>query len=136
MTENATATVAINLTSAQQFTLQSGRILTTQGTFTNAATGTNTTWTGSTLRLLSGTTTTMNTKTHAGDVYGTLEAASSTLAKMWNSSANSYVTSGTTGAIYSQDHTGLMEICIFLEIIVELLVRNTGVTLLTLMVWR
>ncbi len=107
ITENATATVAINLTNAQQFTLQSGRILSTQGTFTNAATASSTTWTGSTLRLLSGTTTSMNVKTHGGDNYGSLEAASSTLAKMWNSSADTYVTSGTTGAIYSQDHLGV-----------------------------
>ncbi len=107
VTENATATVGINLTSVQQFTLASSTILTTQGVFSNAATGANTTWTGSTLRLLSGTSTTMNLKTNGGDTYGTLEAASSTLAKMWNSSATTYLTSGTTGAIYSQDHAGV-----------------------------
>ncbi len=107
VTENATATVAINLTSAQQFTLQSGRTLTALGTFSNAAIGANTTWTGSTLRLLSATTTNMNAKAHGGDVYGTLEAASSTLAKMWNSSAVSYLTNGTTSAIYSQDHAAV-----------------------------
>lgn len=107
VTENATATVAINLTNVSQFTLNSSRTLTALGTFTNAANGSNTTWTGSTLRLLNGSTTNMNIKTHGGDVYGTLEAASSTLAKMWNSSADTYVTSGTTGAIYSQDHNAL-----------------------------
>ncbi len=107
ITENATATVAVNLTNVSQFTLSSGRVLATQGTFTNAVSGTNTTWTGSTLRLLSATTTNMNAKTHGGDVYGTLEAASSTLAKMWNSSATSYVTSGAAGAIYSQDHAAV-----------------------------
>ncbi len=107
ITQSATATVAINLTNASQFTLSSGRTLAAQGTFTNALTGGNTTWTGSTLRLLSGLTVNMNAKTHGGDVYGTLEAASSTLAKMWNSSATSYVTSGVTGAIYSQDHAAV-----------------------------
>src|SRR3989344_3085863 len=81
--------------------------VTLRGTFTHAADGSNTPWTGSTLRLLSGTTVTLNAKTHAGDVYGTLESASSTLAKMWNSSATTYVTGGATGAIYSQDHAGV-----------------------------
>jgi hypothetical protein len=107
VTENATATGAVTLTSVQQFTLSSGKILTAESSFTNTATGTNTTWTGSTLRLINGGTVTLNAKTHAGDAYGTLESASSTLAKMWNSSADSYVTSGANGAIYSQDHAGV-----------------------------
>lgn len=107
VTENATATEAINLTSAQQFTLDSGRILTTLGTFTQAANGANTTWTGSTLSLQNGTSIDINNKNHSGDFYGTLEAASSTLVRMWNSSSTDYVTSGATGAIYSQDHSGV-----------------------------
>lgn len=107
VTENATATVAVNLTNAQLFTLSSGRTLASQGTFTNAVSGANTTWTGSTLRLASGSAVTLNNKTHAGDVYGTLESASSTLVRMWNSSATTYLTSGSTGAIYSQDHAGV-----------------------------
>jgi hypothetical protein len=104
--DHATATVAVNLTNASQFTVNSGISLTSAGTFTNALASSTTTWTGSTLRLTSGATVTLNSKTHGGDVYGTLSAASSTLVKMWNSSAASYVTSGTTGAIYSQDHAG------------------------------
>ncbi len=107
VTENATATVAINLTNVSQFTLQSGRFLSTLGTFTNAANGASTTWTGSTLVLGSGTSTALNVKTHGGDVYGTLRAASSTLVTMWNSSATTYETVGTTSAIYSQDHAGV-----------------------------
>lgn len=107
VTENATATGAINLTNAQQFILSSGKILTAQSSFTNAVVNANTTWTGSTLRLVNSGTITLNAKTHAGDTYGTLESASSTLTKMWNSSANSYVTSGATGTIYSQDHAGV-----------------------------
>ncbi len=107
ITQNATSTVAVNLTNVQQFTLTSGKSLAVSGTFTNAATGTNTTWTGSTLRLLNGSTATLNVKTHAGDNYGTLESASSTLTKMWNSSADTYTVSGATAAIYSQDHAGV-----------------------------
>jgi fibronectin-binding autotransporter adhesin len=107
VTENATATVAINLTNASQFTLQSSRILTTLGSFTNAASGTATTWTGSVLVLGNGSSSTLNVKTHGGDAYGTLRAASSTLVRMWNSSATTYDTIGTTSAIYSQDHAGV-----------------------------
>jgi hypothetical protein len=107
VTENATATVAINLINAAQFTLQSGRALTTLGSFTNTASGTVTTWTGSALILGGGSSTTLNAKTHGGDVYGTLVAASSTLVRMWNSSADAYSTVGTTSAIYSQDHAGI-----------------------------
>ncbi len=107
ITEHATATTAINLTNAQQFTVNSGLSLTSIGSFTQTADGANTTWAGSTLRLISGGTVTLNTKTHGGDVYGTLEAASSTLVQIWNASANTYQTSGATGAIYSQDHAGV-----------------------------
>lgn len=105
--EHATATIGISLTAATQFTVASGQTLAAQGSFNQLISGTSTTWTGSTLRLLSGTSTTLNAKTHGGDVYGTLEAASSTLVRMWNASANSYVTNGATGAIYSQDHAGV-----------------------------
>ncbi|MBY0310038.1 DUF2341 domain-containing protein [Patescibacteria group bacterium] len=107
ITENATATVAVNLTQATQFTLQSGRVLSALGTFTNTATGSSTTWTGSVLSLGNGSSSTLNVKTHGGDVYGTLRAASSTLVRMWNSSATTYETAGATGAIYSQDHAGV-----------------------------
>ncbi len=104
---HATATTAINLTNASSFTVSSGISLTSSGTFTNAVASSSTTWTGSTLRLISGSTVTLNAKTHGGDVYGTIEAASSTLVKMWNSSANTYTTNGTTSAVYSQDHAGV-----------------------------
>jgi hypothetical protein len=106
VTESATATVAINLTSASQFTLSSGRTLSALGTFTNAAASSSTTWTGSVLALGNGSSSTLNVKTHGGDNYGTLRAASSTLVRMWNSSADTYETVGTTSAIYSQDHAG------------------------------
>lgn len=101
---NATATVAVNLTTASSFTVASGTSLAALGTFTNALTASTTTWTNSTLRLLGGTTVTLNAKTHGGDTYGTLVAASSTLVKMWNSSATVYSPVGSSSAIYSQDH--------------------------------
>lgn len=107
MTESATATTAINLTNVSQFTLASGQTLTTLGSFTNAASGTLTTWTGSTLIIGGGGSTTLNVKTHGGDAYGTLRAASSTLVRMWNSSATTYETLGTSSAVYSQDHAGV-----------------------------
>jgi hypothetical protein len=107
ITQNATATGAVTLANVQQFTLSSGKILSVTGSFTHTANGANTTWTGSTLRLLNSGTLNLNAKTHGGDNYGTLESASSTLTKMWNSSADNYVTGGTTGAIYSQDHAGV-----------------------------
>ncbi len=104
VTENATATVAFNLTNAAQFTLSSGRVFETTGTFTNAASGTNTTWTGSTLRL-SGSDSALNNKTHGGDTYGTLETLGDTDVTIWNSNANSFV-NASTSSIYSADHDG------------------------------
>ncbi len=104
VTENATATVAFNLTSAAQFTLQSGRIFESTGTFSNIANGSNTTWTGSTL-LLTGSDHTINTKGSSGDVYATLRTVGDTDIKMWNSSASIYTTNDTSSQ-YSQDHAG------------------------------
>jgi hypothetical protein len=103
--EHATATVAVNLVNATQFTLQSGLSLTASGTFTQSMSGAATTWTGSTLRLL-GSDHTINAKTHSGDTYATLETQNDTDIAMWNSSATSYVT-GSTSSIYSQDHAGV-----------------------------
>ena len=105
VTENATATVAFNLTNIQQFTLQSGRVFETTGTFTHAASGTATTWTGSTLRL-SGSDSAINLKTHGGDVYGTIQTSGDTDAIVWNSSATSIV-NASTSSLYSADHAGI-----------------------------
>ncbi len=103
--EHATATVAVNLTQVSQFTVGSGLTLASGGTFTHAANGGNTTWTGSTLRLF-GADSTLNSKSHGGDVYGTLLVASDTDISMWNSSATTYATFD-TASIYSQDHAGV-----------------------------
>ena len=105
VTQNATATVAFNLTNVAQFTLSGGKIFESTGTFTNTASGTNTTWTGSTLKL-TGPDGALNVKTHTGDVYGTLETGGDTDVTMWNSSATSYLT-GSTSSMYSQDHAGV-----------------------------
>ncbi|MFM2339462.1 MAG: hypothetical protein RLZZ360_98 [Candidatus Parcubacteria bacterium] len=105
VTESATATVAINLTNATQFTLQSGLSLTASGTFSQTMSGTSTTWTGSLLRFI-GTDHSMHTKSFGGDVYGTLQVANDADIAMWNSSATTYITSD-TGSIYSQDHAAV-----------------------------
>ena len=105
ITEHATATAAVNLTSVSQFTVNSGVILTSEGSFTHAANGNNTTWSGSTLRLM-GPDSALNSKSHAGDVYGTLLVVGDTDISMWNSSADSYTTLD-TASLYSQDHSGV-----------------------------
>ncbi len=105
VTESATGTVAVSLTNVSQFTLNSGLTLTASGTFTHAANGSNTTWTGSTLRLTGGDSA-LNSKSHAGDVYGTLLVVGDTDISMWNSSANTYSTLD-TASIYSQDHSAV-----------------------------
>jgi hypothetical protein len=106
ITENATSTTAITLTSAANFTLNSGIRLTAAGTFSNAMTAASTTWTGSTLRFVSGTDYAINTKTSTGDAYGTLVVTGDTDINMWNSTSSVYTTLG-TGSIYSQDHNGV-----------------------------
>jgi hypothetical protein len=103
--EHATATVALNLTAASQFTLQSGLSLTASGTFSQAMSGTSTTWTGSILRFL-GSDQTIHGKTFGGDTYATVEASGDTDIAMWNSSATTYSTLG-TASFYSQDNAGV-----------------------------
>jgi hypothetical protein len=75
------------------------------GTFVNSAPSA-TVWTGSTLRLLSGTSYTVGTKAQAAETYGTLEIGSSTKIAMWQSSSTVY-TVDSTGSLYSQDHGGV-----------------------------
>ncbi|MBY0538355.1 DUF2341 domain-containing protein [Patescibacteria group bacterium] len=103
--ENATATVAINLTSASAFTLQSGLTLATLGSFSNAATASSTTWTGSTLSL-NGSDGAINLKSHGGDAYATILTNGDTDITMWNSTATTYSTASTS-SIYSADHAGV-----------------------------
>ncbi len=103
--ESATSTVAISLTNAAQFTLQSGLSLTASGTYSQSINGASTTWTGSVLRLV-GADGSLNTKTHSGDTYGTLETWGDTDVTLWNSSALSYVTASTS-SIYLADHASV-----------------------------
>jgi hypothetical protein len=105
VTENATASVAFNLTTATQFSVASSVQVTAAGTFSNAVNGASTTWTGSTL-IVSGTDQTINTKTSTGDSYGTLTTTGDTDISLWNSSASVYRTDNTS-SVYSQDHAGI-----------------------------
>jgi len=97
-----------SLKSAESFTLQSGRTLEVNGTFTNLVGGASTTWTDTTLYLnkTGGGSFTINTKTQGGDFYGTLQIGPQTHVRMWNSSAQNYsVTS--TASLYSMNHNGV-----------------------------
>ena len=106
VSEHATATNAINLTNADEFTLDAGQVLTTLGTFSSAHSAATTTWTGSTLRLAGGGTYTINSKTSGADTYGTLSLAEGVQVSLWNSSADVYDTSSNS-SIYSQDHASI-----------------------------
>lgn len=88
------------------FTLQSGAELRVDGFFTNAATNANTTWTGSTLRLTSGATMSINTKSIGADDYGAIILDNGTQLRMWNSSATS-VTTNLASALYGQNWAGI-----------------------------
>ena len=105
VTQNATATVAINLTNASAFTLQSGLTLSALGSFTNAANGSSTTWTGSILSL-SGLDGAINLKSHGGDAYATILTNGDTDMIVWNSTATTYTTASSS-SIYSADHAGV-----------------------------
>ncbi len=83
-----------------------GSIVEVRGTFTNAVGGSNTTWTGSTLYINSGTTQSINTKSLGLDAYDTLQVGANTQVRMWNSSAAT-TTLASTGSLYSQDHAGV-----------------------------
>lgn len=103
--EPATTTSAFTLTSAGGFTLSSGQTLAVGGVFTNGVGGAATTWTGSTLRLYSGTNYQINAKT-INDAYNVISIGANTDIRMWNSSASTYTVDG-TGSLYSQDHAAV-----------------------------
>lgn len=106
ITENATATNAINVQSAADFTVNSGITLESSGIFTNTASSSATTWTGSTLRLSSGGLVNVNTTAAAGDSYETIETTADTRVRWWNSDATTY-NLGASSSVYSQDHAGV-----------------------------
>lgn len=103
--ENATATNSFSLTNVSDFTLQSGRILTSLGTFSNTVGGASTTWDGS-LVLDGASGFAINTKTDIGDAYSVLDIGANTDVSVWNSTSTSYVVDP-TGSLYSQDHNGV-----------------------------
>ena len=104
--ENATATVAVNLTTAGSFTVANGVVLESLGTFRNSVGGARTTWAGSVLKLSSGTDYAVNEKTDRGDSYDTLLLTGDTDIALWNSTSTVYLTNDTS-SIYSQDHNGV-----------------------------
>jgi hypothetical protein len=106
VTENATATNAIVLTDADSFTVNSSITLESTGTFFNAIGGASTTWTGSTLRLTSGTEYEINTKTTPIEQYENLSIGNNTDISSWNSAATSTVVA-VDGSLYSQDNAGV-----------------------------
>ena len=106
VSEHATTTGAFTLASTtSSFTLASGQNLAIGGSFTNELGGGATTWTGSTLRFVSGTNYAINAKT-ISDTYETLAVGANTDIRMWNSSASSYQVNS-SGSLYSQDHAGV-----------------------------
>ena len=97
--------VAVNdwrLLAASSFVAPSGRTIEVQGIFTNLVGGA-TTWTGSTLFLTGGGTSTINTKISGGDAYSILQVGPNTDVAMWDSSATLYFVDD-TGSLYSMDH--------------------------------
>jgi hypothetical protein len=91
---------------AGTFTLSSGVELAVSGVFQNLIGGASTTWTGSTLKLISGTSFAMNSKTSGSDVYDTLRVGANTDVSMWNSSALTTIVDA-SGSLYSQDHAAV-----------------------------
>ena len=102
----ATTTNNFSLVSANSFTMASGEVLSVNGVFSNIVGGVKTNWTGSTLKLLSGTEYEINTKSAGGDVYNNLVIGPSTDIRSWDSSA---VTTNidVSSSLYSQDHAGV-----------------------------
>jgi len=106
ITGNATTTGNFSLTSASQFTLQSGAVLNIQGVFTNLVGGGATTWTSSTIKLLTGTSYTVNSKAAGGDVYNIIALAQNTDLRLWNSSATTTLLDSLS-SLYSQDNAAI-----------------------------
>ncbi len=103
---SATTTHNATIANASSFALASGKTLEVGGTFANMVGGASTTWTGSTLYLNSGTSYTIDTKTQGGDAYATLALGGTTKARMWNSSATTYVVPS-TASLYSMNHAAV-----------------------------
>ncbi|MEN9920299.1 MAG: hypothetical protein RL538_192 [Candidatus Parcubacteria bacterium] len=105
VSEHATSTGNFTLRNASSFTVASDQALAVGGTFFNAVGGGATTWTGSTLRLTSNTSFSLNAAT-TSDSYATLSVDGTTQARMWNSDAATYDIDS-TASLYSQDHANV-----------------------------
>lgn len=104
--EHATSTGAFTIgSSTSGFTLANGMSLAVGGTFTNALGGSATTWTGSTLNLISGTNYQANAKT-ISDTYENVVVSGDTDVRLWNSDAAAFIVDAGS-SVYSQDHTGV-----------------------------
>jgi hypothetical protein len=106
ITDSGTTTNNFSLTSARSFALQSGRSFGIQGVFTNLVGGASTTWTGTTLNILSGTGYTVNSKTQGGDAYNSITLGNNTDLRFWNSQATTSF-SDALSSLYSQDNAGI-----------------------------
>lgn len=105
MLTNATTTGNFLLTNAASYTQTAGTVLAVQGVFSNSVGGAATTWTDSTLKLLSGSDYSINTKSAGGDTYGTLYIYDGMDIRMWDSSAATTTLASTSiSSLYSQDH--------------------------------
>lgn len=104
ITENATTTNNLFITSVGDLTVNSGLFIEVQGTFLNKEGGTDTTWANSTLYLNSAEVNQINDKTSGEDSYGAIRVGPNTDISMWNSSGSSHSTDK-TGSLYSQDHS-------------------------------
>jgi hypothetical protein len=102
---NATATNDWLLRAAASFTAATGTRIAVGGEFDNSIGGA-TTWSGSTLALLSGTNYTVGAKAASDETYGTLEVGPDTDIRLWNSDAGAYAVAS-SGSLYSQDHAGV-----------------------------
>lgn len=108
ITDNATTTGNFTLSTANDFTLSSGAVLAVEGVFTNSVGGAATTWTGSELKLLSGTDYSINTKSTGGDTYEDFYIAADMNVSSWDSSAATVVFADyTDSSLYSQDHSAV-----------------------------
>lgn len=103
-TESATSTGNFTL-GGGSFTLASGQTLAVGGAFTNNMNGLNTTWSGTTLRLFSGTAYTINTKSQS-DTYDTLVTENGTHVRLWNATTSAITTNGVS-SVYAMDYEGV-----------------------------
>lgn len=106
VTSNATATNNFSLTSAGDYTQQSGTTLYVGNVFTNSEGGSATTWAGSNLILDSGTMYSINDEGDSGDQYETLTIGANTDIEAWHSAATT-TDVDSTASLYSQDNASM-----------------------------